>query len=528
MKIVTSEEMRKIDNETIKKFRISSTALMERAGRAVATKIREMFDQSIGSCGQSVVVVSGTGNNGGDGIVAARNLHEWGWDVRVFICGKQDGLSPECNKQYEKAKKQGLKIEFLRRITGKDLDGSVIVDAMLGTGLSRQVTGDHASVISSINASQATVVAVDIPSGISADTGQIMGEAVKADYTVTFGLPKRGHFLYPGAEYSGKLFIEDIGFPDELLRSEDISAGLLGKREMSLLLPERPRYSHKGDYGHVLIVAGSREKTGAAFMCARSCLTTGAGLVTIGIPETLVSAFQSRVTEEMILALPDKGDGTLSSDASEQILDFMYEKADILAIGPGLTVTDDVIALMYKIAGTATAPMVIDADAINALSKRNDMINLLLNAKAPVILTPHTGEMARLLKKSEVGSQKSEVELRKQIETNRINTAVSFAKETGTCLVLKGVPTIIATPEGNIFINTTGNPGMAKAGSGDVLTGMISAFLGQNLNPEDASKLGVFMHGFSGDIAMKKQGVYSILASDIIDAIPEAFLSLRQ
>jgi NAD(P)H-hydrate epimerase len=423
--------------------------------------------------------------------------------------------------QYKIAKKSGVPIEFRDYITEKDLHSALVADAIFGTGLSKNVTGKIAEIISFINSSDAPVISVDIPSGISSDTGQIMGEAVRADYTVTFGLPKRGHLLYPGADYTGRLFIEDIGFPEELLHSEKLKAELLEKGDVSLLIPERQQYSHKGDYGHVLIIAGSRGKTGAAFMCAKACLRVGAGLVTIGVPESLLNVFQSRVTEEMTLRLPDKGDGTLSSKALEKILEFLSEKADVLAIGPGISVTGDTKKLVKELLLKSAVPAVIDADAINSLEGNKQILK---KAKSPLILTPHAGEMAKLLRQSSV----KDAELIAKIEKDRINTAVSYAKETGTYLVLKGVPTVIAVPEGRVFINPTGNSGMASAGTGDVLTGILSGLLGQGLSPLEASILGVYMHGLAGDIAAKSKGEHSLIASDIVDAIPEAFSFLKK
>jgi len=531
MKVATAEEMREIDRKAIKDYGISGTTLMERAGLKVAEKIKELFEK------RKIIVLSGGGNNGGDGLVVARNLYEWGWNVKVILLSNEKKLSPDCLEQYKIVKKSGVPVVFNTEISGKDLHSAVVVDAIFGTGLSKSVTGKVADIISFINKSKVPVVSVDIPSGISSDTGQIMGEAVMADYTVTFGLPKRGHLLYPGAEYTGKLFIEDIGFPDELLKSEKIRVELLENRDVSLLIPEKRRYSHKGDYGHVLVIAGSRGKTGAAFMCAKACLRAGAGLVTIGVPETLMDVFQSRVTEEMILPLPDRGDGTLSSKASDKILTFIADKADVLAIGPGISVTDDTQKLITALVLNSAAPMVMDADAINALEGNK---HVLRKAKAPVILTPHIGEMARLLQKSapppippprggrvREGVEMSNSELRTEIEKDRINAAISFAKETGTYLVLKGAPTVIAEPEGSAFVNSTGNPGMASAGVGDVLTGMIAGLLGQGLNPLEASILGVFVHGLSGDIGTGKKGEHSLIASDIIDSIPDAFSSIK-
>lgn len=518
MKVVTAEEMRFIDNKTITRYGISGAVLMKRAGSAVARKIKEIFEPG------KVAVISGAGNNGGDGIVSARHLHKWGWDVKVFMLARSEkDLSADCLNQYKIAKKDNVKIEFRTNIKEKDIDGAIVVDAVFGTGLSKEVRPPFDKIISLLNKMNLPVVSVDIASGVSSDTGQIMGEAVIADYTVTFGLPKRGHFLYPGAEHTGKLFIEDIGFPDELIKSEKIKTEYLEKKDMSLLIPERQRYSHKGDYGHILIIAGSRGKTGAAFMCAKACLRAGAGLVTVGVPESLMDVFQSRAVEEMTLVLPDKGDGTLSSKAALKILEFVSAKADALAIGPGMSDTNDVKNIISEIVLNSTKPVVLDADALNALSGNKAILK---SAKAPLILTPHPGEMARLTQGTK-GQRVKGSEI-KAIEKDRINTAMSFAKETRTYLVLKGVPTIVSEPEGRAYINSTGNSGMASGGSGDVLAGMIASFLGQGLNPLEASVIGVFMHGYAGDIAASKKGEHSLIASDIIESIPEAFLSMRQ
>ncbi|NWF52259.1 MAG: NAD(P)H-hydrate dehydratase [Nitrospirae bacterium] len=518
MKVVTAKEMRTIDSKTIEEYGIPSSVLMERAGLAVTSRIKEIFSP------RKVIVFAGSGNNGGDGLVIARNLYNEGWDIRVFLTNMPEKLKGDALSQYRIISKLGLKIslinEFFTLHSAFLTHDTLIVDALLGTGLSMNVTGLLAEVIKLLNKSNAQIVSVDIPSGISSDTGQIMGEAVEADYTVTFGLPKRGHLLYPGARYSGKLLIEDIGFPKELLRSEMLNVELLMKDDISPLIPLRPRYSHKGNYGHVLILAGSRGKTGAALMVAKACLRSGAGLVTLGVPESLSEIFQSCVTEEMTLILPDKGDGTLSQKALKVILNFLSDRATILAIGPGIGVSSDTKRIVETLIKTSTIPMVIDADGINSLK---DGGNILLKSRSPVILTPHPGEMARLLQ----GQDKDRKSLGIQdIEKDRINTAISFSKETGVYLVLKGVPTIIADPNGKAYVNSTGNPGMASAGTGDVLTGMISGFLSQGLLPVHACILGVYMHGLAGDIVASEKGQHSLIATDIIDRIPFAFKSL--
>ena len=541
MKVVTAEEMRRIDEKTIEEYGVPGIVLMERAGLAVALRIKEIFGR------KRVLVVSGSGNNGGDGFVVARNLYEEGWDVRVFLTSKPEDLKGDALLHYKIAKKYGVPIFPVRQLlthhSSLVTKHSIFIDALLGTGLSKNVMGLLSEVIHLINKINLPVISVDIPSGISSDNGQIMGEAVKADYTVTFGLPKRGHLLYPGAEYTGKLFIENIGFPPKLLASNNLNVSVLTKQEASHVLPERQMYSHKGDYGHVLIIAGSRGKTGAAYMAAKACLRSGAGLVTIGVPESLADIFQARVTEEMTLSLPDRGDGTLAEKASDVILDFLNKKADVIAIGPGIGVSADTNKIMKTLIQCLTAPVVIDADGINSLQGE---ITILSKSKAPIILTPHPGEMSRLLQRSAVSTQQSAPpsipthrggrvkegvktsisELLTKIERDRINTAISFAKKTRTHLVLKGVPTIIASPDGKAYINSTGNPGMATAGTGDVLTGIISGFLGQGLKPLDASLLGVYTHGLAGDISASEKGMYSLIATDIIDKLPAAFLAL--
>jgi len=428
MKVVTSDEMRRVDKKTIEEYGIPGVVLMERAGLAVASKIKEVFGQ------KRVIIVAGSGNNGGDGFAVARNLSKEGWDVRVFLTSKPENIKGDALLQYRIAKNFGVSVlpvkELLTHSSSFVTKHSIFVDALFGTGLSKTIAGTLSEVIRQINKSKQPIISVDIPSGISSDTGQIMGEAVKADCTVTFGLPKRGHLLYPGAEYSGRLFIEDIGFPEELLRSDVLNVGLLTKQMVSLLLPKRKRYSHKGDYGHVLIVAGSRGKTGAALMAAKACLRSGAGLVTIGVPASIVDVFQSRVTEEMTLALPDK-EGTLSEKASGLILDFLKEEADVLAIGPGIGIGAETNKIVRKLIDNAACPLVIDADGINALQGERQVLT---KSKAPVILTPHPGEMARLLNpitSTFTKGGQGRITLKTyDIEKDRLNTALSFAKET--------------------------------------------------------------------------------------------------
>jgi hydroxyethylthiazole kinase-like uncharacterized protein yjeF len=531
MKVVTAGEMRSIDRKTIKNYGIPASTLMERAGLAVALKIRELFER------RKVIVLSGSGNNGGDGLVAARNLFNWGWNVKTLMMSKKDRLSPECLRQYNTAKKIGVPVEFRTALTAGDIHGALIVDALFGTGINKPVASPISDVLSFLNRSDVKVLSIDIPSGISSDNGQIMGEAVRADYTVTFGVPKIGHLLHPGAEYAGDLFVEEIGFPEALLNAEELKRETIELDDVAMLLPERAADSHKGDYGHILVIAGSRGKTGAAMMTAKACLRAGAGMVTIGVPETLADIFQARVTEEMVLPLPDTGKGMLSAHSLDTILGFVVEKIDAIGVGPGMGVSDDTERLLSELVLRSPVPMVIDADGINSLStakvRGKGARDILNGARSPVILTPHPGEMARLLSAGKKFLQPAFVKevtrgISLETEGDRMNIAASFSKETGTCLVLKGAPTVVAEPEGRVFINTTGNAGMATAGSGDVLTGIIASLLGQGLTSLNSSVLGVFLHGLSGDIAAANKGMHSLIASDIMKMMPEAFSRLTK
>jgi len=510
IKVVTAKEMQNIDRVTISKFGIAGSVLMERAGLSVVDKINTLYP------GSKIAVLCGGGNNGGDGFVIARELYNQGRKVEVFMSSVPAKLRDDARTNFNIAKKFGVPVmpadKFLRkRISGHYL----IIDALFGTGLSQDVKGPLSDVIKKANRLSCPVMAVDIPSGISSDNGQVMGIAMKANVSVTFGLPKRGHLIYPGAEYTGRLFIEDIGFPASLLNSDKIRINLFHSDDANAILPSRPKSSHKGTFGHVLLVAGSRGKTGAALMAAKACLKAGAGLVTIGTAESLVISLQSRVTEEMILPLADKGNGTISYKAAGSIMKFLKARGDVLIIGPGLSVDDEINKLMTEVVTHAHVPVVIDADGLNAISGNTGVLK---KCKAPVILTPHPGEMSRLNGQAAGADRQGQ---------DRISRALTFARKTNTFLVLKGVPTITATPEGEVFINSSGNPGMATAGAGDVLTGMIAAFLAQDLSPQDATALGVYMHGYAGDSVADKKSQQSMVASDIIKELPMAFRSIK-
>jgi NAD(P)H-hydrate epimerase len=508
MKLVTAEEMRKIDRVTINDLGVPSLVLMERAGKAVADRIEDMFEK------KKVVVVAGGGNNGGDGLVIARILKNRGWDVKVLVFSEKGKLSPEGSSQYGIADKMGIDIQFRKKMSALDLRDSVVVDALLGTGLNKSVRGSIRSAIMSINRSRSPVVSVDIPSGISSDTGQILGHAVRSDLTITFGLPKIGHQLYPGKGHTGNLFVEDIGFPPSLTSSENLKRNLTDLDLVRNIIKKRDPNTHKGSYGHVFIIAGSEGKTGAALLASNACLRAGAGAVTLGVPESLFSIFQSSVIEEMTYSLPSGDGGTVSERSSGNALDFINKHAGTVLLGPGLGVNKDVKEFVHEIVRDSKKPMVLDADGLNCMSGQTELFK---KAKAEIIVTPHPNEMKRLL------SDRKKNITAKKINERRIEIAEEFASMNNVVCVLKGAPTVIASPDGEVYVNTTGNPGMATAGSGDVLSGIIASFVAQGFGMFRSAVCGSYIHGLAGDLARDEIGEYSLIAGDITEYLPDAF-----
>jgi NAD(P)H-hydrate epimerase len=479
--------------------------LMERAGLGVVRQIETMF----GPEEREVVVLSGPGNNGGDGLVVARNLHQRGYKVQALLFGGPDRLSPDCRRQYEICKNMKVPVKMASSVRTSQLKGKLVVDALLGTGLNKLLRENILKVVRATNEADTEVFAVDIPTGVSSDTGQLMPDAIRATLTVTFGLPKRGHLLYPGRAYTGKLIVEDIGFPPEILNSKDLKVQVVEEAEVRAILPLRPEDAHKGTFGHVLVLGGSWGKTGALRMTAKAALRSGTGLVTIATEKEVLPVLP--VLEEMTLPL----DGYTGKDL-EEILRFLHERADILAIGPGLGREQEKVNFVLKLLERCPVPAVVDADGLYALSGLGPerLIRFLNKLPCPVVLTPHPMEMARL-----VGSTA------KQINEKRIELAKEFSIKTGACLVLKGAPTVVAS-EGSVYINPTGNEAMATAGSGDVLTGILAGLLAQGLPVLEASVAGVYLHGLAGDIGAQEKTSYGLTAGDILEYIPVAFKTL--
>jgi len=512
LKIVTSEEMQSLDKKTIEELKIPGMVLMENAGRAVYERVISRATKN-----KTILLLAGRGNNGGDAFVVARHLFNKGYKVLIFLMAKKDDLKGDALSNCLIAEKIGIKIkEILTEEEVLSLKTEIekvdlVVDGLLGTGIRGGARGLIGKVIELINSIKKPVIAIDTPSGLDCTTGHVEGPCIKAVETVTFCLPKRGMFIFPGGRYVGHLVIADISIPvDYWMNNEKFSTYLITPDILKEHLPVREVDFHKGNSGRVLILAGSPGFTGAAAMAGVSCLRTGAGLVTVALPESLNPVMAGKLTEVMTKSLTETSDHTVSPDALPVLQNF---PCDCMAIGPGLSQQKETGELVRKLVSTSGVPLVIDADGLNALSIDTSVI---LDAKSTVILTPHPGEMARLTGFA-----------LKEIKADPVTISREYAIKWKVYIILKFARTIIATPDGKIYINPTGNPGMATGGSGDVLTGMVSSFIAQGLSPLYACLAGVFLHGLCGDLACKDKGEEALIAGDLIDYIPEAFRKLK-
>lgn len=519
MKVLTGAQMAEIDRQAIEGLGQPVLLLMENAGRSVVLTLQRHIARL---SERKVVVVAGKGNNGGDGLVAARHLLNLGARVRCFIVGasKPEELTEATQAQVRFIVESGLGVvEFLpdeaslAALEEALAWGEVIIDALFGVGVRGPLREPYARAVELINNARAAdkakkVVAVDLPSGLEADTGHVHGPCVRADITVTMALPKLGLLLYPGRDYVGELEVAEVGYPRSIIARYDSKLELIDKAFVAAKLPPRRAYSHKGTYGKVLVVAGSRGYTGAATLTALAALRVGAGLVTLGIPESLNPILETKATEVITRPLAEvEGRGALAQAALDEILELLKDQ-DVLALGPGLGRHPETAALVKALLRATERPTVLDADGINVLA---DEPEVLKEAKAPLILTPHPGELSRLIKR--------EI---KAIEADRVGTAREFAAEFQVVLVLKGVPTVIALPDGFIYLNSTGNSGLASGGSGDVLTGMIAGLLAQGLPPEEAAPCGVYLHGLIADKLKPRLGERALIAGDLVDNMHEA------
>ncbi|MFH1976174.1 MAG: NAD(P)H-hydrate dehydratase [Pseudomonadota bacterium] len=507
MYIVTADEMREMDKATID-FGLPGRILMENAGRGAAQTLISRFADI---AGKKVGVLAGRGNNGGDGFVIARCLVRKGIDVIVYLLSKASLVKGDALANLEMLYPLGIPVIEIpdgktfhsNRVSMRHRD--IWVDAIFGTGLKSDVGGYIKDVMIFINGLKKHVLAVDIPSGIDSETGQVRGECIRACATTTFGYAKTGHYLYPGADYSGEIEIIDIGIPTLIADRISPKQHLLSNEIIGSYLKPRDKDAHKGSAGHLFIVSGSPGKTGAAVMTATAAMRAGAGLVTIGVPKSLNPVIESMVLEAMTCPLPENSEGFLSESSFDAIMHNLAGKK-CLAMGPGLGTDPSTKNLVMKILRELKIPVVLDADGLNLLAGET---RLLKKLKVPAVLTPHPGEMSRL-----AGIEIAEV------QQNRVACARNFAREFNVYLVLKGAGTVIAHPDGRVFINPTGNPGMASGGMGDILTGIIAGFIAQGYPVEEAAQIGVYLHGAAGDDLAQNMGPFGFLASDLLKSIP--------
>jgi len=505
MRLSTKQISREIDRRTIEEFGVPGIVLMENAGRAVASVILAEY-----SSAQKIAVVCGAGNNAGDGFVIARHLISSGKEVSVYITQEKQHYKGDAKTNLNSLLEiKGDVKELEEKLPGiKDTD--VIVDAIFGTGLDRNVGGFYEKLIKFMNRLSVPCVSVDIPSGLDADTGRPLGVTVEADVTVTFAPPKLGMCIYPGVDHTGKLFVADITIPKTLW--ENLPFELLTFQKCVGLIKKRSADSHKGTYGHLLVLAGSPGKSGAAILCAEAALRTGSGLVTLGVPNSISPAIEEKTTEVMSISLKDSKNGTFHLDAHEEVLAELNEKKTALAVGPGISTSQSTGKFLEKVIMQCEVPIVLDADALNIISKKP---GILRKAKAPVAITPHPGEMARLCGITT-----------KQVQDDRIGTATSFSQKYGCYVVLKGARTVVSAPSAEVFINPTGNSAMATAGTGDVLTGIIGGLMAQGYGCLQSCLLGVFLHGHAADLLLEETGTAGFTASEISRKIPASMNSI--
>ena len=487
--LADGKQMKAVDNYSIETLGIPSMVLMERAALSVAEHIRRAFPNP--EHVKKIIAVCGMGNNGGDGLAIIRILHTWGFPVAYYLVGSVEKATKETRKQLDIL--SNLEIEQCLSCDDFKM-ADVLVDGIFGIGLMREITGVFADVIHAMNDSSAKIYAVDIPSGIHSDNGQIMGAAVKADCTVTFGVLKVGLALYPGAEYAGEVFVEDIGFPKLSLEKAGLDVYAFEKADIAMYLPKRMAHSNKGSYGKVLIIAGSAQMGGAAVLSATAAYRMGVGLVRVFTVRENRDIILKHLPEA-ILTLYDEKNPDL--DALAQAMNW----ADAVCIGPGLSTAEYAKVIVAYVCQHCNVPLIMDADALNIIAMNNSILD---NCHVPVILTPHLGEMSRLCNQPI-----------KEIQKDLVNVCKDYAKSKNIICVMKDARTIISDGA-SAYINIAGNSGMATGGSGDVLSGIITGLLAQGVKPLTAAALGCYIHGCAGDMACIDKGEYGLLASDII------------
>jgi NAD(P)H-hydrate epimerase len=514
MRVVTPAQMSEIDAKTIKDIGIPGAVLMENA----ALKVVEEAIKSLGSVsGKYIVLLAGKGNNGGDAFAVARHLYNKGAIIKLFVVAKTGDINNDAALNMNILSNMGINITEIteeKQVSGMKPElnhADMIIDGIFGTGFKGEARGVIKAVMEAVNITGKYVLSIDIPSGVNGETGSVSGTCIKACKTVTFGLPKVGLLVFPGCDYVGQLVVADISIPENVIGSMNINLNTIDEIYVSRVLPGRRSESNKGDYGKVLILSGSIGMAGSGCLSARAALRAGTGLAYLGVPASLVNVYNSLMAEAVVVPFEDYNKGFISKDGVGYILERM-EKMDVVAVGPGLSTNEGIYDVVKCIVENSEIPLVLDADALNVLSKD---VSLLKKLKTEAVITPHPGEMARLLGISI-----------KDVQNNRIKVAQDFAREYKVITVLKGARTIVAFPEGSTFINTTGNPGMATAGMGDVLTGIIASLIGQGVKPGDAAIAGVYLHGAAADSIAARMGEHGIIAGDIVEELPYTIKAL--
>lgn len=513
MKVLTSKEMKEVEKKAAQ-IGIAPIILMENAAIGILNVISDIY-KDFNSI--KAVVLAGRGNNGGDAFAVARHLFNRGVSVKVVA------VYPDSSKKLTEEAYQNLKIVenmgiFVKKVNSIDEEtkkifshSNLIIDGLLGTGVSRNLSGVYLDIVSLINSLGKDVLSIDIPSGVNADTGKVMGEAIKATITVALGFFKPGHFLFPGRDFSGKVFLSPISLPKSYYEEDLTSINKIEEHEVVRFLKHRQKNSHKGTYGHIVVIGGSPGKTGAVAMSGMASLRVGAGLSTIICPSSLNPIIEQSFLEVMTYPASDIN-GYISLQAFDSVCKFLDDK-DVVVIGPGLSTTDITAEFFVSLMQDLSKPVVVDADGLNLVAKN---IKVLENKKNPVILTPHPGEMARL-----TGLRVDD------ILQDPISVARQFSEKQDVYVVLKSATTVFATPKGEIYLSTYGNPGMATAGVGDVLSGIIGGFLAQGYEVEKAVMLALAVHGIAGDIAKNRGGEAALVATDILSCIAEVIKKLE-
>lgn len=506
MKLVTAAQMKAIDSRAIHEWQIPELILMENAGLAVVGVLKDKFPDLTK---MNVTIVAGSGNNGGDGLVIARHLYNMGVAVKVFLLTERDHtesarvnlaiLEKMAVKLYRIDNENSLHL-FKATLNYTD----IVIDAILGTGVNRPVSDMVSQVLGIINKRSCVKVAVDLPTGLNADTGEIWGSVLKADLTVTLALPKRGLLLNDGLSAAGEVIVADIGIPQAVVDAEAVGCTLLDAHYLESVLRPRERDSHKGRYGHLLTIGGSLGMSGGIALANNGALRAGAGVLTCAVPEKIYLPVAVQAPEVMVHPLPDAGTGFLHAEGMPQLLALLKDK-DAVVIGPGLGHQPGMTELLAEIVQSVTCPLVIDADGLNLLAGHLDILD---KASQPIIITPHPGEMARLTGMTTA-----------QIQSSRLTVAQDFARAHGVWVVLKGAYTVIASPEGELWVNEIDSPALAMAGSGDVLSGILGALAAQGYAPSEVCTAAVNLHGQAGVLLQETVGAVSSRSGDLMEAI---------